>query len=124
MCLVVGGEFFYEEIDGFTHEPGYEYRLRVERYDAFPGQKEPPQDVGKYGYRLLEVLFKNTCRRLSSGGNGCSNPGAMPEVRRGNAYWWIRIRSAILSTVSPSSPDSIPGSDLRVTTRVLGGYWT
>ncbi len=58
MCLVVGGEFFYEEIDGFTHEPGYEYRLRIERYDAFPGQKEPPQDAGRYGYRLLEVLSK------------------------------------------------------------------
>ena len=59
MCLIVGGSFFYEEIDGFTHEPGYEYRLRVERYDAFPGQKEPFQDAGRYAYRLLEVLSKN-----------------------------------------------------------------
>ena len=58
MCLIVDGGFFYEEIDGFTHEPGYEYRLRVERYDAFPGQKEPPQDAGRYGYRLLAVLSK------------------------------------------------------------------
>lgn len=58
MCLIVGGEFFYDEIDGFTHEPGYGYRLRIERYDAFPGQKEPPQDTGRYGYRLLEVLSK------------------------------------------------------------------
>ena len=58
MCLIVGGSFFYEEIDGFTHEPGYEYRLRIERYDAFPGEKEPPQDAGRYGYRLLEVLSK------------------------------------------------------------------
>ena len=59
MCLTVDGGFFYDEIDGFTHEPGYEYRLRIERYDAFPGQKEPPQDAGRYGYRLLEVLSKN-----------------------------------------------------------------
>ncbi len=58
MCLIVDGGFFYEEIDGFTHEPGYEYRLRIERYDAFPGQKEPPQDAGRYGYRLLEVVSK------------------------------------------------------------------
>ncbi len=58
MCLIVDGGFFYDEIDGFTHEPGYEYRLRIERYDAFPGQKEPPQDAGRYGYRLLEVLSK------------------------------------------------------------------
>ncbi len=58
MCLMVDGQFFYDEIDGFTHEPGYRYRLRVERYDAFPGQKEPPQDAGRYGYRLVEVLSK------------------------------------------------------------------
>lgn len=58
MCLIVDGGFFYEEIDGFTHEPGYEYRLRIERYNAFPGQKEPPQDAGRYGYRLVEVISK------------------------------------------------------------------
>ena len=58
MCLIVDGQFFYEEIDGFNHEPGYEYRLRIERYDAFPGQKEPPQDAGIYGYRLVEVIAK------------------------------------------------------------------
>ena len=58
MCLIVDGGFFYDEIEGFTHEPGYEYRLRIERYDAFPGQQEPPQDAGRYGYRLQEVLSK------------------------------------------------------------------
>ena len=63
MCLMVGGEFFYEEIDGFTHEPGYKYHLLVERYDAFPGQKEPPQDAGRYGYRLVEVHLKNSSGR-------------------------------------------------------------
>ena len=59
MCLIVDGSFFYEEIDGFEHEPGFEYRLRIERYDAFPGAKEPPQDAGRYGYRLLDVLSKS-----------------------------------------------------------------
>lgn len=59
MCLIVDGSFFYDEIDGFTHEPGYQYRLRVERYDAYPGQKEPPQDAGRYGYRLLEMISKD-----------------------------------------------------------------
>ena len=64
MCLIVDGGFFYDEIDGFTHEPGYEYRLSIERYDAFPGQKEPPQDAGRYGYRLLEVLSKTRAAGL------------------------------------------------------------
>ena len=58
MCLVVDGQLFYREIDGFTHEPGHDYRLRIERYDAFPGQAEPPQDAGRYGYRLIEELSK------------------------------------------------------------------
>ena len=56
MCLVVNDELFYDEIDGFDHQPGYAYRLRIERYDRWPGQTEIPQDVGRYGYRLLEVL--------------------------------------------------------------------
>ncbi len=58
MCLIVDGQFFYDEIDGFTHEPGYRYHLRIQRYDAFPGQAEPPQDAGRYGYRLLEIISK------------------------------------------------------------------
>ncbi len=66
MCLMVGGGFFYDEIDGFEHEPGYEYHLRIERYDAYPGQKEPPQDAGRYGYRLLEVISKTPAERTVS----------------------------------------------------------
>ena len=58
MCLIVDGNLFYEEIDEFTHEPGYEYYLRVQRYDAFPGQAEPPQDAGRYGYRLVEEISR------------------------------------------------------------------
>ena len=57
-CLEVDGEFFYDEIEGFDYEEGYTYRLRIERYDAFPGQAEPPQDASRYGYRLIEVVSK------------------------------------------------------------------
>lgn len=57
-CMVVDGELFYDHIDGFDHEPGYEYRLKIERYDAWPGMEEPPQDAGRYGYRLIEVIEK------------------------------------------------------------------
>ena len=57
-CLEVNGQFFYEGIDGFKHEEGYTYRLKIERYDAFPGEKEPPQDASRYGYRLIEVMSK------------------------------------------------------------------
>ena len=56
-CMVVNGEFFYEEIEGFEYEAGYDYRLRVGKYDPWGGS-EPPQDVSLYAYRLLERLEK------------------------------------------------------------------
>lgn len=59
-CLVVDGKFFYGGIDGFEHEEGYTYRLKIERYDAFPGVEEPPQDASRYGYRLIEVISKTS----------------------------------------------------------------
>lgn len=58
LCLVVDGELLYDEIEGFEHEAGYIYRLRIEEYDRWPGQTEIPQDAGRYGYRLLELLEK------------------------------------------------------------------
>ncbi len=59
-CLVVDGKLFYDGIDGFKHDEGCTYRLKIERYDAFPGQKEPPQDASRYGYRLIEVISKTS----------------------------------------------------------------
>ena len=56
-CMVVDGNFFYDRIEGFEFEEGFEYRLRIERYEAYPG-REPPQDASMYGYRLIEVLSK------------------------------------------------------------------
>ena len=41
MCLIVDGGYFYDEIEGFEHEPGYEYRLRILRYDPYMGQERP-----------------------------------------------------------------------------------
>ena len=55
--MVVDGEFFYSAIEGFTHEPGHVYELRVERHGAYPG-REPPQDAGRYSYRLVEIVGK------------------------------------------------------------------
>ena len=56
-CMVVDGEFFYDGIEGFEYEAGYDYRLRIGQYDPWGG-KEPPQDAGQYAYRLLEQLEK------------------------------------------------------------------
>ncbi len=56
MCMVVDGGLFYQSIEGFEHEAGYEYRLRIERYDPWNGN--PPADASMYAYRLIEVLEK------------------------------------------------------------------
>ena len=56
-CMVVDGEFFYDGIEGFIYEPGYDYRLRIGKHDPW-GRAEPPQDAGRYAYRLLEQLEK------------------------------------------------------------------
>ncbi|MXZ42599.1 MAG: DUF4377 domain-containing protein [Caldilineaceae bacterium SB0666_bin_21] len=55
-CLVVDGEYFYNSIEDFEYEEGYVYRIRMERYDAWPDLEEPPQDASAYGYRLVEVV--------------------------------------------------------------------
>lgn len=56
-CMVVDGYLFYDAIDGFEHEAGYRYRIRMECYDRWQGQA-PPADASKYGYRLIEVVEK------------------------------------------------------------------
>lgn len=45
---------FYDPIAGFEHEPGYGYRLRVERRRV----ENPPADGSSFEYRLLEVLSR------------------------------------------------------------------
>ena len=56
-CMVVDGSLFYDAIEGFEYEAGYDYRLRIGKYDPWEG-REPPQDAGRYAYRLLEQLEK------------------------------------------------------------------
>ncbi len=41
----------------------YKVQLRIRQYDAWPGMKEPPQDAGRYGSRLIEVIGKNKRKR-------------------------------------------------------------
>jgi len=45
---------FYQPIEGFVHEEGYAYRLRVARREV----ENPPADGGAYRYRLLQVLSR------------------------------------------------------------------
>lgn len=57
-CLVVRKEgeqdwtYFYSQIDGFSYEEGYWYRLLVSRRRV----SDPPADASSFEYRLVEVL--------------------------------------------------------------------
>lgn len=59
-CLVVRQDpredwtFFYDAIDGFTHEAGYAYTLSVLRREV----RNPPADGSGAEYRLLGVLHR------------------------------------------------------------------
>ncbi len=46
--------FFYEAIQGFEYEEGYIYTLKVSLHE----RPEGIQDVGRYAYRLVEVISK------------------------------------------------------------------
>lgn len=59
-CLVVDGELFYEDIEGFYFEAGFEYKLRVKKSLAF-GTDDPeqiPADASMYKYELVDILSK------------------------------------------------------------------
>ena len=46
--------FFYEGIQGFDFEPGFIWTLKVSLHE----REEGIQDVGRYEYRLVEILDK------------------------------------------------------------------
>lgn len=46
--------FFYEGIQGFDFEPGFIWTLKVSLHE----REEGIQDVGRYEYRLVEILSK------------------------------------------------------------------
>lgn len=46
--------FFYEGIKGFDYEEGYIYTLKVSLHE----RPEGIQDVGRYEYRLIEIISK------------------------------------------------------------------
>lgn len=58
-CMVVNGEVFMGVIQGFDYTEGYDYLIKVERFDAWTDRQEPPHDAMRYGYRLIEVISKN-----------------------------------------------------------------
>jgi len=58
-CMVVNGNYFYDQIEGFDFEEGYKYELKVEKIE----KDEPiPADANKYRYLLVEVVSKESVK--------------------------------------------------------------
>jgi hypothetical protein len=49
-------QYFYDSIEGFTHEVGYEYKLLVTRRRI----ANPPADASSLSYRLVRVLERKS----------------------------------------------------------------
>jgi hypothetical protein len=54
-------EFFYDQIQGFTFEPGYAYELRVRRDTV----ANPPSDASRYTWTLIEIVKQMAGARRS-----------------------------------------------------------
>ena len=52
-------QYFYSEIEGFTHEPGYAYELRVREEKI----ADPPADGSSLRWNLLKMVSKTPSPR-------------------------------------------------------------
>ncbi|GMQ23634.1 hypothetical protein Aoki45_03160 [Algoriphagus sp. oki45] len=55
-------ELFYDQIEGFSYEPGNLYRVKVEITEK---PKPIPADASSLSYKLVEVLSKEADKRLA-----------------------------------------------------------
>lgn len=67
---------FYDPIDGFQHEPGFRYTLRVARR-AVP---DPPADGSAWTYRLIEIIAREP-------GEADARTDRVPRTARVCAPW-------------------------------------
>lgn len=66
MCMLVKEapeeewSYFYDHIEGFEFEPGFEYHLKIDRSERSFGDTPlaMPQDINRYQYRLVKVTKK------------------------------------------------------------------
>ena len=47
-------QYFYNQIEGFEHEPGYEYQIIVSKSKI----ENPPADASSLKYKLVKVVSK------------------------------------------------------------------
>ncbi|RXJ73254.1 hypothetical protein CS022_11020 [Veronia nyctiphanis] len=57
-CLVVDGELFYDQIQGFRFQEGYHYKVKMAVEKAFSGSGVQA-NASPYKYTLVEVMEKS-----------------------------------------------------------------
>ena len=103
-CLVVNGSLFYDGIDSFNYKEGYTWRLKVERYDAWPDLDEPPQDAGRYGYRIIDVVSKTW--------DDARGPRPARDIFRDNFYIYVANKAATYLLPHSSMEELVDKADV------------
>lgn len=57
-CMVVDGQLFYDQINGFDYEEGYTYTLRIVKEDKTDSSGALPAGTTSYSYTLIEEIEK------------------------------------------------------------------
>lgn len=81
-------EFFYQNIDGFTYEPGYLYRVSVKTTNV----PNPPADAPGIRYQLISVLNKEPVPAKSAN-IGPANPASVYCQQSGGKTEIIKAES-------------------------------
>ena len=103
-CMVVNGTLFYDSIDSFNYKEGYTWRLKVERYDAWPDLDEPPQDAGRYGYRRIDVVSKTW--------DDTRGPRPARDIFSDNFYIYVANRTATYLLPHSSMEELVDKADV------------
>ncbi|WP_461535278.1 DUF4377 domain-containing protein [Spongorhabdus nitratireducens] len=61
-CLIVDGDYFYSDIQGFEFIKGYRYKLEIQRIQQYTTDNVPA-DASLYHYRLIRVLEKTKVKK-------------------------------------------------------------
>jgi hypothetical protein len=92
---------FYDPIDGFRHDAGFRYTLRVARR-AVP---DPPADGSAWTYRLIEIMEREP-------GEADARTDRVPRTARVYSPWISSASRFVAHTDLPSVTGSNPAGEV------------
>lgn len=94
-CLLIKFEpeaewqFFYDAIEGFEYEPGFEYELLVEKTDV----ENPPADASSIQYTLIEEVSK-TAVEVEMDEQPADEMIVVPGELLGQTWQWVEYQDS------------------------------